>query len=65
MKRGLGYFVADNAPQLIKEERKQHFSSNILPRIFVQMKLLGISIEDVEKEWKTFLNNDNKDNENT
>lgn len=63
MKRGLGYYVADNAPQLIKEERKQHFSANILPRIFGQMKLLGISFEDVEKEWKTFLNNDKTKNE--
>ena len=65
MKRGLGYYVADNAPQLIKEERKLHFSTNILPRIFGQMKLLGISFEDVEKEWKTFLNNDKTKNENT
>lgn len=51
-KRGMGYFVAPNAPDLIREERKKNFISNVMPAFFRQMQQLGISIEEVVEAWK-------------
>lgn len=46
-KRGLGFFVAGNAEDLIKKERKQAFIENELPNLFRSMELLQISIADI------------------
>jgi GntR family transcriptional regulator len=51
-KRGLGYFVAANAREQILAERRKEFIQHTLPDVFRQMKLLGISIDEIIKEWK-------------
>lgn len=51
-KRGLGYFVTAGAKERILEERRHEFMEQKLPEMFRQMRMLGISMEDVEKEWK-------------
>lgn len=50
-KRGLGYFVTRGAKNEIKKARKQDFMKQTLPELFRQMKLLGITIEDIDKAW--------------
>lgn len=50
-KRGLGYFVTGGAKNEIKKARKQDFMKQTLPELFRQMKLLGITIEDIDKAW--------------
>ena len=50
-RRGLGYFVSADAREQIMTRRKT-FLTQSLPSIFREMKLLGITIEDVEKEWE-------------
>ncbi len=50
-RRGLGYFVSPDARERIHQQRKQDFISNILPGVFKEMKLLGISFGDIEQEW--------------
>lgn len=50
-KRGLGYFVTQGAKKEIKKARKQDFMKQTLPELFRQMKLLGITIEDIDKAW--------------
>lgn len=50
-KRGLGYFVTAGAKDKILEERRREFMEQRLPEMFRQMQLLGIGIEEVEKEW--------------
>ncbi|MBP5338181.1 MAG: GntR family transcriptional regulator [Prevotella sp.] len=47
-KRGLGYFVTPGAKQQILTERKQTFMKEQLPELFRQMRLLGITLEDVK-----------------
>ena len=47
-KRGLGYFVTPGAKKLILKERKQQFMPERLPELFRQMRLLGITLEDVK-----------------
>ena len=51
-KRGLGYFVTAGAKKEIKKARKQEFMKQTLPEMFRQMKLLDITIEDIQKLWQ-------------
>ena len=51
-KRGLGYFVTAGAKKEIKKVRKQEFMKQTLPELFRQMKLLDITIEDIQKLWQ-------------
>ena len=51
-KRGLGYFVTAGAKKEIKKVRKQEFMKQTLPEMFRQMKLLDITIEDIQKLWQ-------------
>ncbi|MCR5078115.1 MAG: GntR family transcriptional regulator [Prevotella sp.] len=50
-RRGLGYFVAAGAREQIMATRRRTFRSQTLPALFREMRLLGISIEEVEEEW--------------
>lgn len=51
-KRGLGYFVAPDAHDQILEVRRRDFMQKTLPEVFRQMHLLGIGIDEINKEWK-------------
>ena len=51
-KRGLGYFVSADAKEHILQTRKAKFMNESLPEMFRQMKLLGISMEEVLALWK-------------
>ncbi len=50
-KRGMGYFVADNARQHIIQLRQDEVMNTMLPELFRQMRLLHISIDEVERRW--------------
>ena len=52
-KRGLGYFVTPGAKKQILKERKRAFMKERLPELFRQMKLLGITLEDVKVAYDT------------
>ena len=51
-KRGLGFFVTTDAKDIILKMQREEFINNTLPSVFKTMKALGLSIEDVEKEWR-------------
>lgn len=51
-KRGMGYFVSDNAIGIIKAGRRREFMEEKLPELFRQMALLDIPIETVDEMWK-------------
>lgn len=51
--RGMGYYVATDAKERIRCERRTEFVQRTLPEVFRQMRLVGVSIEEVVK---TFLN---------
>ena len=51
-KRGLGYFVTKGAKKQILKERKRVFVKEQLPELFRQMKLLGITLEDVKVAYE-------------
>ena len=46
IKRGIGYFVAENAKELVLNEMKNEFINNELPQVIKKMKLLGITPEE-------------------
>ena len=54
-KRGVGFFVADEAVAKIKQMKKEQFVNEDLPAMFANMEMLGVSLQDVEtlyEEWK-------------
>ncbi|TGX80020.1 GntR family transcriptional regulator [Palleniella muris] len=50
-RRGMGYFVTAGAKSAIQRQRKETFIHKTLAEMFRQMPLLGISIDDVVKEY--------------
>lgn len=52
-RRGLGYFVTPGARDSIMQARRKAFLDTTLPSLFRDMKLLGIGINDIVKEWDT------------
>jgi len=53
-KRGLGYFVTAGAKAVINAARRQTFMDETLPQVFRQMRLLGISTDDVAAAYEKF-----------
>lgn len=45
-KRGIGYFVADNAKELVLNQMKEEFLKDELPQVIKKMRLLGITTEE-------------------
>jgi DNA-binding transcriptional regulator YhcF (GntR family) len=50
-KRGIGYFVNENAKAKTIELRKKHFLEEDLPLVFKNMELIGMNLREVEKEY--------------
>lgn len=52
-RRGLGYFVTPGARDSIMQARRKAFLDTTLPSLFRDMRLFGIGIDDIVKEWNT------------
>ena len=55
-KRGVGYFVSDDAGQKITQYRKKQFLEQDLPVVFKNMSLLEMSFKELENEYHQYLN---------
>ncbi len=55
-KRGLGYFVSQEAKSRIQQQRRTAFFKDLLPEVFRQMKLLGIDINEIDANWNDIAN---------
>ncbi len=51
MQRGVGYFVTDEAPEKAKLYRKEELLNEDVPRLLQKLKPLGLSIDDLLKEY--------------
>lgn len=51
-RRGLGYFVADDARERILENRRLRFMDETLPEVFRQMRMLDIPLETIKEKWE-------------
>ena len=45
-KRGIGYFISNEAKDLVLKQMKEEFINEELPQVIKKMKLLGISTEE-------------------
>jgi DNA-binding transcriptional regulator YhcF (GntR family) len=54
-KRGIGYFISENAYEIVHRMKKEEFISEELPALFKTMINLNISIDDVKKLFKEYL----------
>ncbi len=54
-KRGVGYFVSENAVSVVLEERKKSFSEQDLPVFFRNISLLGISMDEISGYYQQYL----------
>jgi DNA-binding transcriptional regulator YhcF (GntR family) len=59
-KRGIGYFVAENAPDKILDVRREEFFSQTLPELEQQVELLKIKLSEVETLIQKLKKNENK-----
>lgn len=54
-KRGIGFFVADDAITQVKAYRKTQFMDNELPVVFRNVYLLNIKFDELEARYNTFV----------
>ena len=47
-KRGIGYFITEDAYDIVLKIKKKEFFDSILPPLFKDMKLLNISFEELQ-----------------
>jgi DNA-binding transcriptional regulator YhcF (GntR family) len=63
-KRGIGYFISDEAYETVHRMKKDEFISEKLPAFFKTMNNLNITIDDINHFFQEYLNNKFKTNEN-
>lgn len=51
-KRGIGYFISEDGKSKTMELKKEEFLDNEIPRFIRTMKLLKISLKDLENYYK-------------
>lgn len=54
-KRGIGFFVAEDAPEKIVTLRRKQFVENELPQLFKTMYLLQMDCDMLQKEYQQFI----------
>ena len=54
-KRGIGFFVADDALTNVKGYRKTQFMEDELPVVFRNMYLLNIGFDELQTRYNTFV----------
>ena len=54
-KRGIGFFVADDAITQVKAYRKTQFMDDELPVVFRNVYLLNIKFDELEARYNTFV----------
>lgn len=62
-RRGLGFFVTEDAKERILQARRLRFMDDTLPEVFRQMQMLGIPVETLEEKWEEWKLNSRISNE--
>lgn len=55
-KRGIGFFLTTDAVVQVKAYRKAMFLEEELPQLFRNIYLLDIGLEELQKRYQTFIN---------
>jgi len=59
-KRGIGFFVNDNAYQTVLKIKKEEFLNKDLPLFIKKAKLLNLDLNEIINNYKNSNNNENK-----
>jgi DNA-binding transcriptional regulator YhcF (GntR family) len=54
-KRGIGFFVADGAKQIIEKRNKKAFIELELPDVFKKIEMLNLSFSEIEALYRQFI----------
>lgn len=54
-KRGVGYFVVENADEMIRREREETFFSDELQHFFARLRTIGVDPDQLESLYKDYL----------
>lgn len=49
-RRGIGYFIADNAKEIVLGQQREEFIRNEVPAIMRRLKLLGLKPSEIFKD---------------
>jgi len=52
--RGIGHFIAPEAPRRARDLRRDRFEREMLPTLFREMKSLDLGIAEIERAWKNW-----------
>lgn len=55
-KRGVGYFVADDAKSKIITYRRKQFLEQELPVFFKNIQILGMDFQEIAKQYEVYIN---------
>lgn len=53
-KRGIGYFISPEAESKIRHMRRNQFVEEVLPSVFKEMNLLGISLDELTEAYTLY-----------
>lgn len=56
-KRGIGYFIAPDAPELVRRTRRRELLDTEMPTLFRKLHLLGITPVELAELYTEFCNN--------
>ncbi|MCL2738523.1 MAG: GntR family transcriptional regulator [Bacteroidales bacterium] len=56
-KRGIGYYVSEDALEKIRTYRKAIFMKHELPQFLKNLQLLGMGIEDIIPHYRQYIDN--------
>ncbi len=59
-KRGVGYFVSDDAIMKIKDLRKKQFLDQELPQFFKTIELLGMNYDEITERYHLYKSSKDK-----
>ncbi|MFB2118964.1 GntR family transcriptional regulator [Parapedobacter sp. 2B3] len=60
-KRGIGFFVSEQAKRHIKKQQRERFLERDLPSFFRNMYLLGISPDEITERYQVYLKESHED----
>lgn len=59
-RRGIGFFIADTAREVITTMRRETFIEGEVPYFFHQLALLGVSPDELKTMFETYLSDNSK-----
>ncbi len=62
-KRGIGFFVAEQAKRHVKKQQRERFLERDLPEFFRNIYLLGLSLDEIKEKYQAYLKENYKNDE--